>query len=101
VTLHPLPHQLVPGDTVADPTGERTVEAVHIWPALTRVDFTDGSSSLFTSDVPVTRGRLACHLHDAHHVATVPATGLAEHLHRVLHDTAPIRVDHDHKAVSL
>lgn len=100
MTLLPLPCQLVPGDTVADPTGERTVDAVHLWPALTRVDFTDGSSALYAAS-PVTRGALASHLIAAHHVATVPAPALAEHLHRVLHVTALTGGDHDHEGDSL
>ena len=44
---------------------------------------------------------LGSHLASAHHVATVRGTGEAEHLHRLLHDTTLIRLDHDHEGASL
>lgn len=95
---HPLPPQLLAGDTIAD---ERTVDRTAVGPIQTMVTFTDGSIGVFDNSVPLARGALATHLLDAHHVATVPAPAEAEHLHGLLHDTRLIRLDHHHKGASL
>lgn len=101
MTCHPLPGDLVPGDTVVDAGGERTVASIIHGSALTTVHFTDLTTAMYRSGEPVTRGRLASHLLSAHHVAVVPRAAEAEHLHRVLHTTQLIRTSHDHEGASL